>query len=140
MKRYNIIIILFLFMSCYLRDDDNISTDILNDIPVLLVTNSESDTINFGQIIQGEVIEIQFNIKNSGTGNLIINSAKTSCGCTKLKFPRKMIKENDEDIISVNFDSSGRIGKQVKNITLLTNCTPNTRILTIIGEVIPDNN
>tara|TARA_B100000902_G_scaffold399838_1_gene472913 strand:- start:4027 stop:4410 length:384 start_codon:yes stop_codon:yes gene_type:complete len=127
-------------MSCYLRDDDNISTDILNDIPVLLVTNSESDTINFGQIIQGEVIEIQFNIKNSGTGNLIINSAKTSCGCTKLKFPRKMIKENDEDIISVNFDSSGRIGKQVKNITLLTNCTPNTRILTIIGEVIPDNN
>ena len=140
MKIYNIIIILFFFISCYLRDEDNISSDILNDMPVMLVTNSDSDTINFGQIIQGEVIEIQFNIKNSGTGNLIINSAKTSCGCTKLKFPRKMIKENDEDIVSVNFDSSGRIGKQVKNITLLTNCTPNTRILTIIGEVIPDNN
>ena len=140
MKRYNIIIILFLFISCFLRENDNISSDILNDMPVMLVTNSDSDTINFGQIIQGEVVEIQFNIKNSGTGNLIINSAKTSCGCTKLKFPRKMIKENDEDIVSVNFDSSGRIGKQVKNITLLTNCTPNTRILTIIGEVIPNNN
>ena len=91
---------------------------------------------NFGDITQGETVSHQFVFTNTGEGNLIISNAKGSCGCTVPKWPKKPITPGEKAEIKVTFNSSGREGKQKKTVTLVTNAIPNTKVLTISGEVI----
>lgn len=104
------------------------------------ITILGNETINFGEIIEGEKVDLEFRIKNTGTGNLIITNAKASCGCTKLEYPKEIIKPGNEDNISVTFDSTRKPGKQKKQITLTTNSTPSIKILSIEGNVLPSEN
>ena len=91
---------------------------------------------NFGKITQGESVSHQFVFTNTGQAELIINNAKGSCGCTVPKWPKKPIAAGEKAEIKVTFNSSGREGKQKKTVTLVTNAIPNTKVLTISGEVI----
>ena len=91
---------------------------------------------NFGDIAQGETVSHQFVFTNTGEGDLIISNAKGSCGCTVPKWPKKPIAPGEKAEIKVTFNSSGREGKQKKTVTLVTNAIPNTKVLTISGEVI----
>ena len=96
----------------------------------------ETSRYNFGDIIQGETVSHQFVFTNTGEGDLIISNAKGSCGCTVPKWPKKPIAPGEKAEIKVTFNSSGREGKQKKTVTLVTNAIPNTKVLTISGEVI----
>lgn len=96
---------------------------------------------DFGTIKQGESVTHAFKIKNSGAGDLIISSAKGSCGCTVPQWPKKPIRQGEEQEIKVTFNSAGKKGKQRKTVTLVTNAIPNTKVLTIMGEIIiPEKN
>jgi hypothetical protein len=57
-----------------------------------------------------------------------------------LEYPKEIIKQGVTEVIKVTFDSEGKLGKQTKKITLLTNATPSIKILTIKGEVVPFQN
>ena len=91
---------------------------------------------DFGTINQGESVTHEFKIKNSGAGSLIISSAKGSCGCTVPEWPKNPIQQGEEQVIKVTFNSAGKKGKQRKTVTLVTNAIPNTKVLTIMGEII----
>jgi len=91
---------------------------------------------NFGEITQGESVSHQFTFTNTGEGDLIINNAKGSCGCTVPKWPKKPLVPGEEGEIQVTFNSNGREGKQKKTVTLVTNAIPNTTVLTITGQVV----
>lgn len=41
-----------------------------------------SDTINFGKVMQGDVLNHKFSMQSSGEEDLIIKQAKPTCGCT----------------------------------------------------------
>ena len=132
----NIFYILFLLctISCTnfnSYEETNIS--LLESKPIVTVLGNE--TIDFGVITQGETVDLEFKIKNTGDGSLIITNATASCGCTKLDFPKDIIEEAGTEIIKITFDSKGKLGKQTKKITLVTNATPSIKILTITGEV-----
>ena len=122
---------IFLF-SC---TTENRNASLIESTPIVTVLGNE--TIDFGTIIEGETIDLEFRIKNTGSGSLIITNAKASCGCTKLDFPKEIIKEGEVALIKVTFDSKNKSGMQNKKITLTTNAIPNIKILTIKGEVIP---
>ena len=125
---------IFLF-SC---TTENRNASLIESTPIVTVLGNE--TIDFGTIIEGETIDLEFRIKNSGAGSLIITHANASCGCTKLDFPKDIIEEGGTDVVKVTFDSKGKLGKQTKTITLVTNATPSEKNLTITGEVIPSKN
>lgn len=91
---------------------------------------------NFGQITQGEVVSTSFRFKNVGKSDLIISSARGSCGCTVPKWPKEPIKPGEEGVIEVTFDSNGKSGKQNKTITLIANTMPNTKVIALKGEVL----
>ena len=128
----NIFYILFLLstISC---TTENRNASLIESTPIVTVLGNE--TIDFGTIIEGETIDLEFRIKNSGAGSLIITHANASCGCTKLDFPKDIIEEGGTDVVKVTFDSKGKLGKQTKKITLVTNAIPSIKILTITGEV-----
>jgi len=137
MKILLYIYVFFLFCSCY-KPDNTVNSSIIDNGAEIMILGNE--IINFGEIIQGEKVDLEFKIKNTGNGDLIITNAKASCGCTQLKYPKEVIKQGNVESINVTFDSKNKIGVQKKNITLMTNATPNIKILTIEGMVLPSEN
>ena len=97
-------------------------------------------TFDFGKIIQGEKVSHKFTFTNEGKSNLIITSAKGSCGCTIAEPTKEPIAPGGTGTIDVVFDSNGKSGTINKNVSVVTNCEPNTVFITITGNVIvPDD-
>ena len=94
---------------------------------------------DFGRIKEGEKVGCIFTFTNTGTANLIVNNATTSCGCTVPKYDRKPILPGASGSIEVVFDASGRNGMQTKSITVQSNAVPPVNLLQIRAEVIPND-
>ena len=95
----------------------------------------EESTYDFGRIIQGEKIAVDYRFENTGKSELVITKVKTSCGCTVGKYPRHSIGPGEKAKIEVVFDSKGKRGFQNKTITVLANTEPNANKLHIKGVV-----
>jgi len=132
------ILFTFLFVFSCTSQSDNYPTDLIDNNVQILVENNIFD---FGEIVQGEIITAIFKISNPSSSDLIITNVSSSCGCTTSNLKKDLLKAGDEEIIEVTFNSENKIGKQEKTVSLLTNATPNTTILTIKGNVIvPEKN
>jgi hypothetical protein len=81
---------------------------------------------NFGKMKQGVVGKYTFKIINKGTDLLRIRDITTSCGCTAAIIKDKDIPAGKEGEILVQFDSSGKMGKLTRRITVLSNDPKNT--------------
>ena len=104
---------------------------------VLPILKFDFDTYDFGQVNDGEIVEVDYTFKNIGESNLIIYDASASCGCTVPEYPKdKEIKPGESGVIKARFDSSGQTGKQVKSITLTTNTKNSKKIIRMSGFVI----
>ncbi|MBL7882879.1 MAG: DUF1573 domain-containing protein [Bacteroidia bacterium] len=128
------------------QNEPQISTDVINipstasDKPVEpgmepQLTFTE-ETHDFGKIMQGEKVSYSFIFKNTGKSDLIISNASASCGCTVPNYPKTPVKPGEESKIDVVFDSSGKSGLVQKTVTLVTNCSPSTKTLSISTTII----
>ena len=82
----------------------------------------EKKTHDFGNIVQGDKVEHTFYFTNTGNEPLIITNVQVSCGCTTPKgWPRDPIPPGAQGEITVSFSSAGKMGKQNKPVTLVTN-------------------
>ena len=139
MRFINIFIFLFSLFSCESiakKQDEQLNEDLGQESRVPVI-KFEKDIFNFGEIEEGESITVDFKMTNIGSAPLLIRSAKGSCGCTVPdNWPKEEIDVGEEAVITVTFNSKGRTGKQQKNVTLVTNCIPSVKVLTIKGTVI----
>ena len=95
------------------------------------------DTYNYGEVVDGDVVEVDFNFTNTGKSDLIIFDASASCGCTVPEYPKnKNIKPGEGGNIKVMFDTSDKPGKQAKSVTLSTNTDLGKKIIRINGFVL----
>jgi len=92
---------------------------------------------DFGTINEGDIVDTVFSFKNSGKSELIITSAKGSCGCTVPEWPKEPIMPGEEGQIRVKFNSDKKPNLQQKTITLVTNTEQGKEILKIKAQVIP---
>lgn len=92
---------------------------------------------DFGLITDGDVVETEFIVKNTGEGDLIIADAKGSCGCTVPVWPKEPIGSGQSAPIKVSFNSSGKVGQQSKTVTLTTNTELGQETFTIKANVQP---
>jgi hypothetical protein len=75
---------------------------------------------NFGTLKAGEIVSFSFVFMNSGTIPLAIKKIDTSCGCIRVKFDNKSIKQGEKSAIEVIFNTSGEWGNQLKMINVET--------------------
>ena len=150
MKQLIFLLVSLVLVSCNSSSDEKtITTDLVNS-PLTANSNAEKvltpniemleTSYNFGEIQQGESVTHDFILKNTGDADLIISAAKGSCGCTVPEWPKTPIAKGEEATIKVTFNSAGKSGKQNKTVTLVTNAIPNTKVLTINGNVIVPQN
>jgi len=90
--------------------------------------------INYGKIEKGANGTRVFKFKNEGTEPLVLNSVRASCGCTTPKWTREPIAPGAEGNISVKYDTN-RMGNFHKTVTVNSNATNKTVVLTIKGQV-----
>ncbi len=138
---------ILLLMACGQNNvtSEEISTDIVNN-PVSASGDEkgarfpkiifEKNAYDFGEIIQGEKVTLSFKFINEGDADLIVTSARGTCGCTIPKWSKEPIAPGESGEIGVVFDSDGKSGVQIKDITIVTNAIPNTSVLRLKGEVI----
>jgi len=132
-------------MSCHQKNDDNSLKNVINNplsaessgnpdqMPAITFQKTEFD---FGRIYEGEKVKYNFKFTNTGKSDLIITSAKGTCGCTVPDYPKNPVKPGEEESVSVEFNSAGRNGQQSKTITITTNAQPPTVVLTIRAMVV----
>jgi len=108
--------------------------EIKNGEPRLKFNKTEHD---FGVINEGDVVETVFSFTNSGNSELIITSAKGSCGCTVPEWPKEPIMPGETGEIKVKFNSDRKPNLQQKQITLVTNTEQGKEILKIKAQVTP---
>lgn len=75
---------------------------------------------DFGTVAKGEKLDWAFEIRNTGTSDLEIISAKPTCGCTVADFD-KVIKPGQSGKVHANVDTTGFAGPIAKAVTLQTN-------------------
>ena len=136
--RYLFSLQLIIIFICCNQQDKKISSALIENGASISVIGDE--TLDFGQIVEGEKVDLEFSLKNSGSGDLIISKINASCGCTQIEYPKDIIKISDTFKIKITFDSEDRLGKQTKKITIVSNATPNVKILTIKGTILPFQN
>ena len=152
MKSIQYFILLFvgtLFISqCTPSESGGVSSEIVNN-PKSAATAEEQpapvmqfDSLvkQFGTITQGETIERVFTFTNEGDADLIMTSARGSCGCTVPTWPREPIAPGESGEIEVVFNSEGKKGTQHKNIYIIANTTPAKNTITIRGKVLTPAN
>lgn len=97
----------------------------------------EQSNHNFGDIIQGQKVEYEFKFKNTGNAPLILQNVLTTCGCTVPAWPKEPVNPSAEGIIRVVFDSTSKLGRQNKLITIRSNSKDGDVRLSVTAMVLP---
>lgn len=91
---------------------------------------------DLGKIKEGEVVEVTYRFKNSGTKPLVITNVYASCGCTVPEKPEKPYAPGEEGVIKAKFDSRGRPkGVQNKTVYVDANVDPAPQQLNFKVEI-----
>lgn len=96
----------------------------------------EEKVFDYGTITKGADGNHTFTFTNTGNSPLVIESVKSSCGCTVPKKPEAPIAPGASGIIQVHYDTQ-RLGVFRKTITVITNAGTNSVVaLKIKGTVV----
>ncbi|MBL4744967.1 MAG: DUF1573 domain-containing protein [Flavobacteriaceae bacterium] len=101
------------------------------------VMEFDKRAFEFGTVDEGTVINGVFKITNVGKSDLVILSAKPSCGCTVPSWPKEPIKPGDTAALTFTFNTRGKPNKQNKSITIKSNAEKSIEVLRIKGFVTP---
>jgi len=97
----------------------------------------EEPRFDFGEVQEGEVVEHVFEFTNTGQSPLIINSARSTCGCTVPEWPKEPIPPGESGVINVRFNTKNKKNKQTKPVTITANTYPTTTKVFVTGFVNP---
>ena len=132
MKYFAFISALFLLVACA-EEEKEVTTDIVENLTEI---KFENELYDFGEITQGEKVKFTYKFTNVGESDLVISSAKGSCGCTVPDWPRKPIAPGESAEIRVVFNSEGKNGKQHKKVSVIANTQPSTTVVALTGNII----
>jgi hypothetical protein len=92
---------------------------------------------DFGKIQESSIYKTVFKFTNTGKEDLLISDAVGSCGCTVPSWSKESIAPGKSGEISVAFDTHGRMGENLKTVTVTSNTNLSKTVLNIHSMVIP---
>jgi hypothetical protein len=129
MKKLALIIGIFFLAGFAFQAEAQTSTKA--DGPEITFDKLEND---YGTIIQGGDGNCVFKFKNTGNEPLILSDVRKSCGCTTPTWSKEPILPGQSGKIDVGYNTNN-VGTFTKNITVISNATNATVVLTIKGTV-----
>lgn len=101
------------------------------------VMTFEKASHDFGDIRQGDKVQHTFTFENTGNEPLIITNVQVTCGCTAPQWPRDPIAPGQTGEIVIQFNSAGKIGRQHKVITVVSNAVETKNQIVITTNILP---
>ena len=99
----------------------------------------EEPIYNFGSVTEGSVVKHTFKFRNTGNKPLLISDIMTTCGCTVPTWNKSPIQPGGTDVVSVSFNTDGKINEQNKKITVISNTFPAQNDVVLRGAVMKNN-
>ena len=90
---------------------------------------------NFGFVRETEMVQLVYKYENKGNAPVLISEVKVTCGCTVVTYP-KMIKPGEKGVFKVNFDTTGKIDRQDRTVTIISNSANSPQELRFKGVVL----
>lgn len=111
------------------------SSNSINNDSDLPIISFESQTIDYGTILQHSDGTKIFKFQNTGNEPLLITNVKTTCGCTVPSYSKEPILPGESGEIKINYKTN-RLGAFTKSITVSSNTKEGSTILKIKGNVV----
>ena len=92
-------------------------------------------SFNFGEVQSGATVKCTFSFKNISTEPIVLETVRTTCGCTAADWPEAPIEAGATGDILIEFDAD-RGGSFRKKITVFFNKQRKAETLWIEGEVL----
>lgn len=70
---------------------------------------------------KGELVKVDYEIKNAGTEPLVISNIEISCSCTTADFDHKPLLPGQSSTITVNFDTKTVYDRQDRTVLVHSN-------------------
>jgi len=128
MKKFLLLVGLMIMVVITVKAQDAV---VKADGPEIKFDNLEHD---YGTLTQGGDGNCVFKFKNIGNEVLVISDVRKSCGCTTPTWSKEPILPGQSGEIKVGYNTNN-IGTFSKNITVISNATNATVVLTIKGTV-----
>lgn len=149
-KNVSIVLAFIFLVSCTNTTDSSVGdTDTITNPNTASGSKSQDELpsmefeevrFDFGEIIEGEFVDHKFTFTNTGNAPLLIYNVRAECGCTVPNdWPKQPVKSGETATVSVRFNSEGKIGKQVKRLTITANTYPRDNVVALAGTVIKSN-
>ncbi|MDW8273195.1 MAG: DUF1573 domain-containing protein [Chitinophagales bacterium] len=132
----NILLILFIGSSISLLSQNKESNSEPAANPNAPVFKFEEEVFDFGEVPEGPQVTHEFKFKNVGKEPLILTNVKASCGCTTPSWSKEPILPGKEGSITATYNTQGRVGPFTKAITITSNASEPTKVITIKGVVL----
>ncbi|NVO84383.1 DUF1573 domain-containing protein [Hymenobacter terrestris] len=100
------------------------------------VLTFQGEQHDFGSIPEGVMAAHEFRFKNTGNQPIIIANVQASCGCTTPDWTKTPILPGKSGMVKAVYSSAGRPGVFNKTVTVVSNATTPSAVLTIKGNVL----
>ena len=104
------------------------------------ILSLEESSFDFGDIRQGEKVVHSFEFTNTGNQPLLLSNVLVQCGCTATEWPKEAIEPGETATVSIEFDSSDKLGIQKKVVTLVSNAVNHKERIHLHLNVLPNKN
>jgi hypothetical protein len=92
-------------------------------------------TKDFGTVKSGEKVRIKFSFTNLGNATMVIKEFEIGCECIVPEIGKTTFQPGERGSLDVVFDSIGKLGRQFKTFSIITNSEKEPVHLSIIGLV-----
>lgn len=93
----------------------------------------EMDQYDFGDVVNGEVVNLDISVQNEGDAPLLVDSVSTSCGCTKASLDSMSIPPGENALLHIEFDSGAHgpelTGELIRQVFVNSNDPANPEVV-----------
>ncbi|WP_375417654.1 DUF1573 domain-containing protein [uncultured Hymenobacter sp.] len=100
------------------------------------VLTFERDAHDFGKVPEGTMATHEFKFRNTGNQPIVIATVQASCGCTTPDWTKTPVLPGKSGMVRAVYSSAGRPGVFNKTVTITSNATEPSKVLTIKGAVL----
>ena len=98
----------------------------------------DAEIHDFGKFKEADgPVTYKFEFTNTGSVPLMIRGVRASCGCTSNSWSREPVLPGKKGFVSATYNPKNRPGPFAKTVTVTSNATTPTKVLTIKGDVEP---
>ena len=97
----------FLLVSCGAGAKKTTTNEFVGRTIIDVSDVEQVDTLNFGKVRAGEIVEIAIAFTNTSEKPLLMLSTETSCGCLELEFSKEPLRVDEKSVAKMVFYSSG---------------------------------